>query len=519
MSKPPQRRARGRGIIKAEGAQSLEGVVVNQEIATTHDGRDITRPWVHELEEFRDVRLQGALDWGVYDRILLDDQVKSCFEQRRSAVVSREWNVLSGDDSDPRANAAAEALEANLKEVGFDNVTDKMLYATFHGISVAELGWGAWRGMIGWVRNGRARPIHVRHARRFRYDSEGRLRLITRGNMMGEVLPERKFWVVRTGASNDDEPYGRGLAEWLYWPTLFKRNGIRFWNIFLDKFSVPPVKGVYPRGTSEPEIQKLLAAMMALANDSGIAVPEGVVLDFMQVATNGIDFEKMPAFMDAAIAKIILSQTMTTEDGSSRAQGQVHAGVKQELIIADADLLTDSFTEGPARWFTDINFGTDVAAPIVTRQVEEEEDTKTAAETDAALDAIGYRRTEESFQDVYGDGYERKPEPLPVDPEAEPAATSGDRPRLRAVSFSEGGAGDIVDQAVGEIMADEGWRQVADELGVNELIAELTAASRPEAVAAILAREAEMGDMGPLIDRLERAGFAVRMAGAAGADR
>src|SRR5205085_1323348 len=157
------------------------------------------------------------------------------------------------------------------------------------------------------------------------------------------------------------------------WPTLFKRNGVRFWNLFLDKFSLPPTRGTYPRGTSKEEIDKLLQSMMALANDSGIAVPEGVVLEFMQVATNGISFELMPKYMDEAIAKIILSQTMTTEDGSSRAQGQVHAGVKADIITADADLLCGSFNRGPARWFTDFIFGTDVAAPILQRIVEEEE--------------------------------------------------------------------------------------------------------------------------------------------------
>jgi phage gp29-like protein len=90
--------------------------------------------------------------------------------------------------------------------------------------------------------------------------------------------------VVKTGASDDDQPYGRGLAEWLYWPVLFKRNGIRFWNIFLDKFSVPPTKGTYPRGATKDERDTLLEAMMALANDSGVALPEGMAIELLDVA-------------------------------------------------------------------------------------------------------------------------------------------------------------------------------------------------------------------------------------------
>jgi hypothetical protein len=42
------------------------------------------------------------------------------------------------------------------------------------------------------------------------------------------------------------------------------------------------------------------------------------------------------------------------------------------------------------------------------RDVEEELDTKHQAETDKVLAEIGWVRTEESFRDTYGDGYERK---------------------------------------------------------------------------------------------------------------
>jgi phage gp29-like protein len=519
MSKRSSRRARGRALVTT-GARPGAALPaeLQRPIATTHDGRDITRPYTYELEEYRDQRLRGAVDWGVYDRILLDDQVKSCLEQRRSAVVSREWNVLSGNDEDPRAVAAAEALEANLKAVGWDLVTDKMLYSPFNGISVAELGWGPWqfggRTLWGWVPSDRMRAIHVRHARRFRYDKDRKLRLITAGNVRGEVLPDRKFWVVTAGGSDDDEPYGRGLAEWLYWPCLFKRNGIRFWNIFLDKFSVPPVKGSYPRGSSQEEIDKLLGAMMSLANDAGIAVPEGVEIAFMQVATTGIDFRSMPEFMDAAIAKIILSQTMTTDDGSSLAQGKVHAGVKQELITADADLLTDSFTRGPARWFTDYNFGSDVAAPIVVRLVEEEADTKVAAETDRALAEIGWVRDEESHRAIYGEGYVREAPRRPQLSGRRPVDGGTLIPHRDPAEFAEGaGPRDIVDQALDQVMREEGWREAWSPV-IAPLLEELARAGSEEEVAAILARAAELDDEAGFTEALARSAFALRMAGA-----
>lgn len=371
-------------------------------IATTSDGRDITRPFVIGLQQPRDPRISMAIDWGVYDVILEDDQVMSTLQQRIGGVVSRNWNVLPGDENDPRSVQAAEKLNDNLVRLGWDRVTRKMLFATFYGYSVAECLWEVRDGLF------QFKDLRVRHARRFRYDDASNLRLITRVNWNGELLPDRKFWVATAGASDDDEVYGRGLAEWLYWPTLFKRNGLRFWNNFLDKFGAPTAIGKYPAGTPQDQVNNLLSALQAIQTDTGIAIPERMVIELLQVAKSGVaDYEQLCRYMDECIAKVVLSQTMTTQDGSSLSQAQVHAGVKLEVVKSDADLLSDSFNAGPARWWTDFNYGPDVASPRVMRDVEEETDTKLAAETDGLLKELGWERDEESFQDTYGDGYVR----------------------------------------------------------------------------------------------------------------
>lgn len=378
---------------------------LSQEIATTGSGRDITRTWTTMLQQPKDRRILGAVDWGAYDEIRKDDQVKSCMQQRILAVISAEWDVVAGDDEDPRSVAAADALKTNLAAIGIDAVTEKMAWLTFYGYQVAEIIWGEPDdGLIPIAQ------IKVRHARRFRYDKDGLLRLVTRAAPLGELLPDRKFWVAVAGATNDDEPYGEGLADWLYWPTFFKRNGIRFWNIFLDKFGTPTAKATYRRGTPAADIAKIVQALRAMATDSGIVVPEGTAIELLQAARSGTgDFEKLCRYMDEAIAKIILSQTMTTQDGASLSQAQVHAGVKLEVVKADGDLICESFNAGPARWWSNLNYGPEVAAPRLVRLVEEEADLKMMAETDTVLESQGWVRTEESFTDTYGNGYERKP--------------------------------------------------------------------------------------------------------------
>jgi phage gp29-like protein len=373
------------------------------ELAGTGDGRDITRPWIAELEQPRDPRLVHSSDWGAYDQVRKDDRVKAVMEQRVRAVVSQEWDVLPGDEIDPRSRAAAKAMKGQLSHIGLDRVTEKLLWARLYGIQIAELIWGPQEnGLIGWDR------VRVRHARRFRFDRNGSLRLLTRAAPRGVPMPDRHFWVVRSGATHDDEPYGEGLAAWLYWPCFFKRNGIRFWNIFLDKFGAPPARLTYSKGITKAQVNDAMALLRSLNTDSGIAIPEGIAVDLLEAARSGTgDYRELIAVMNAAITTIILSQTMTTEDGSSMSQAKVHAGVKSEIVKADADLLSESFNDGPARWWTDLNFGTDVAAPRLVRLLEEPLDLKALAETDEILARTGWVRTAESFRDLYGDGYTR----------------------------------------------------------------------------------------------------------------
>lgn len=394
------------------------------EIATTRDGRDITQPWVRGLREARDPKLSTAIDWGAYDIVLNDDQVFSTMQQRIGSVVSRNWSVIPGNEDDPRSVAAAARFDQTLQALPWDRITRKMLMASFYGYSVAELMWGVKDGLFDIV------GIKVRHARRFRYDEENCLRMLLPGNMQGEIMPARKFWVHAVGAPDDDQPYGLGLAHWLYWPTLFKRNGIRFWNIFLDKFGTPTAMGKYPQNATPDQVNKLLAALSAIATDSGFAIPSEMAVELLSAARSGVaDFHQLCTYMDSAIAKVVLSQTMTTDNGSSRSQAQVHSGVKMEVTATDADDLTESFTNGPggeggpARWWTDFNYGADVAAPIVRRHVEEEEDTKTTADTDKILSETGWVRTEESFRDTYGEGFVRKDDPTA--PEGSQAVVPG----------------------------------------------------------------------------------------------
>jgi phage gp29-like protein len=363
----------------------------------------------------------------IYKELLRDDQVHATWGQRRLALTSCETVVEPGAE-DAASVLAAEELQAELDGMAWDDITDKALFALFYGWGVAEI---MWRPDGDRVRFGR---VVVRARERFRFDRQGRLYLWENG---WRLMPERKFWVARAGADNHDDLYGLGLAHSLYWPVWFKRNGIKFWLVFLEKFGMPTAVAKMPAGKiNDPaEVRKAKELLRQIATDAGVVIPDDVVVELLEAARSGAaDYGAMHDAMDRAISKITVGQTMTTDDGSSRAQAQVHLSVRQDIVEADADLLCGSFNDGPVRWWCEWNHPNAVP-PRVWRKTEPPEDLAKRAERDAKVYGLGFEPTEDYIRDTYGEGWQKRQAPA-VDPLQ--AAVQGKPGQPGAAQFAEG---------------------------------------------------------------------------------
>jgi phage gp29-like protein len=371
------------------------------EIATTRDGRDITRGYVDALPWLppTDRVLPLAGGWRGYEELLRDDQVEATFAQRRLAVVRKPWAVEPGGSR--RADrAAAELVRATLARLDWDAITDQMLYARFFGFAAAEVMWGVSRDGIA------VEDIRVRDRARFAFAPDGALLLRTSSRPDGERVPQRKFWVAAVGASHHDEPYGRGLAHALYWPVWFKRQGARFWATFLEKFGAPTAVGRFPAGTDAGERARLLEAVQAIQTDAGVILPEGMAIELLEASRGGTaSYGEWMGYWGRAIAKIVLGQTMTTEDGSSRAQAQVHWDVREDIVAADADLVCESANHTWVRWLIDYELP-GAAYPRIYREMDDPEDLRARAERDEILARIGWRLKPEALARIYGEDYE-----------------------------------------------------------------------------------------------------------------
>lgn len=381
---------------------------LGQEFASTGDGRDITRPWVGALALADDSVLQnrGAPDLKIYREVLSDEEVKSAFTQRQDALISREIKVEAGGEH-PIDIEAADAMRQQIESLGFDRITRLMHYGVFYGYAVAELIYGVRDNLL-WFDE-----VKVRDRRRFRFSPTGELRLLTPQNMtVGEPCPAPYFWSFATGADHDDEPYGMGLAHWLYWPTFFKRNDIKFWLIFLDKFGMPTVAGKHPEGATPEQKRNLLALTRAISTDSGVIMPEGMAVEMLGASRSGAaDYQAMYNAMNEAIRRVVVGQ-ISSSGGASKGIGgdeSLQDKILTSIAKSDADVICESWNRGPGKWLTEFNFP-GAAIPIISRVFEEAEDLKARAERDKLIsDTTGYRPTLAMVKETYGGEWEQKP--------------------------------------------------------------------------------------------------------------
>jgi phage gp29-like protein len=342
-----------------------------------------------------------------FEELMRDPQVRACMQSRRLSVIGKEWEVIPASEKRPDLKIAEFVKEA-LLSFDFDSARSSLLSAIVTGFKPAEIMWEYSEGSV-WIRD-----IIGRSARRFIFGKDGSLRLLTFKNMIdGEELPERKFQVFTYGSENGS-PYGYGLGPTLYWPVWFKKNAIKFWMIFAEKFGSPTAVGKYPPGTTKEQQDALLSALDALQQESAIKIPENMQVELLEAQRGGTvnTYESLLSFMNAEIAKAILGQTLTTEvgDAGSYAASKTHNDVRAEYIKADADLLSNQLNAQLIRWLVDYNFPPAVIAsgakqsryPKLWIRTEDEADLKPLAERDEILSRIGVLIPKKYFYSTYG---------------------------------------------------------------------------------------------------------------------
>ena len=160
-------------------------------------------------------------------------------------------------------------------------------------------------------------------------------------------------------------------AAWLL-PALFyfmlKSYDVTSWAAFIDRYGFPIRLGKYSRKASPDDIKTLRRAVASIGADFGAVIPEGATIEIIESKTSSENtdaYQKMATWIDKQISKLVLGQTMTTDDGSSRAQGEIHEEVRQDIAAADALAIADTLNSSLIVPYVNFNFGEQECYPEI----------------------------------------------------------------------------------------------------------------------------------------------------------
>jgi phage gp29-like protein len=157
-----------------------------------------------------------------------------------------------------------------------------------------------------------------------------------------------------------DEPWGTSdlRGAYLYWQV--KRNLVKWWSAYLERFADPLLHGTYPSGTSQADIDKLFKALQSLQQETVMTHGEGTIVELLESSgKTTTDFNTALDYYGKQIVKAILGQTLATEQGSkagSYAQAKVHKDTLETYIRKLKRSLEETMNEQVIRDLIDLNF-------------------------------------------------------------------------------------------------------------------------------------------------------------------
>lgn len=351
-----------------EKKQSKKNLGIEQAFAVTYTNRT---PWADFsiLNRLSPERLAGILRDVrsgecpaeylelAQDMEMRDLHYRSVLSTRKDAVCGLEIKVEPAGDG-RRDIELAQAVENDIirnRQARFVPLVRDMLDALAKGFSVNEITWNT--GGKTW----KPKEYRWRDPRWFQYDKETGRTLMLRDTLTTELHPllPNKFII--------HEPHlisGTQIAGGLALPALFyfmlKSYDVTSWAAFIDRYGFPIRLGKYSRKATKDDIATLRRAVASIGADFGAVIPEGATIEIIESKTSGENseaYQNMATWIDKQISKLVLGQTMTTDDGSSRAQGEVHEEVRQDIAAADALSVADTLNSCLVVPYINFNFG------------------------------------------------------------------------------------------------------------------------------------------------------------------
>lgn len=320
----------------------------------------------------------------------------SQLQTRRLAIESVDVTVEAPDSVNSKIIDFVTEL---VEDAGFRNAIGLMTDGIAKGFAAVELMWE--------YEGGRLRPVDyiARDPRFFQFDrlSLRELRLAVDGSIDGEALPAGKF-LRHMPRTKLGIPLRSGVARPAAWAFMIQSFSLQDWAGFSEVYGMPLRVGKYHAGASENDKRTLLRAVTAIANDAAAIIPDGMGIDFHSVAGQHGEavFAGLLEYCDKQVSKLVVGQTMTSDDGSSQSQAEIHNEVRLDILRADCGQIAYTAQRDLIEIAVAMNFGPQDLYPQARMPVPDPEDLDLLTKNVAALVPLGLRVSEREMREKFG---------------------------------------------------------------------------------------------------------------------
>lgn len=329
-------------------------------------------------------------DIEAYKEIAADGFVAGNIRRRKAAVKALKRRI------NPIDNAEVDLLiEKLFDKLPISTLITEILNATLYGYQPLEIIWDYQPPYI------LPQSVTAKPANWFCFDADNRLRFKSKDAPIdGELLDMDRFLLATQDATYEN-PYGIGFLSYCYWPTIFKKGGLRYWFEFVDKYGSPILYSKIPRNAQSTEEEQALDSLEMLRSSSVSVFPQDSEVNILESNGKSSSSEVHNTFMNycrSEIAVAIVGQNQTTEANSTNASAQSGLEVAEDIRDDDKSIVEAVFNELIQK-IVDKNFGIGDAP---TFELFEQENIDTVqAERDTQLTGQGVKFSKAYYMKTY----------------------------------------------------------------------------------------------------------------------
>jgi phage gp29-like protein len=267
----------------------------------------------------------------VFDITKKQPDVAGPLRRYRDGIKRLDWDVTHATSRGDRAEFFQQLVKSwNIKSLVAGAIT-----AREYGFTPFEVNWA--------VVDGKTVPISIKQRPRkwFKADSNGQWRLIKTDTPNGILLEEkwpRKFIIV-THEATDENPYGEGILDELYWYAKALTFDFEQWLGFIEDDGRDRWVGWVPTGSDKAYKDKVEAALLRLRNAAVGVIEEGTRVEKVENkgrTSSSEAYELLKQSCRQTINVLILGSDLSVNKSVTGARASSESGLSIEESALDA---------------------------------------------------------------------------------------------------------------------------------------------------------------------------------------